>query len=131
MPLPPLGQVTLDEGGPKSTCINATAEILDPTASSPRFILWADCPDGRLSMVVYPTELPGTAKGPPGLRFQDPKTGSTWSSTDGSLTVTALGNVGGVVEGNLVSTMSARLNQSAFSLKGSFRAKRTPDRFSP
>lgn len=126
LPLPAGVEMSVDQGGTKYTCSNPTAEIIDPDASNPRLIVWADCPSGRLSSVTWPTKLPGAVQGDKyALRFGD------WNATKGTVTVTKLGVVGDVVEGSIDAMMSARLNRDPVRIRASFRATRTADRHSP
>ncbi len=126
-----VGTVVVDEGGSTYTCTNAKVEVLDPSSSSPRLVLDADCPNGkRLNVVARPHRLPGNAPVQV-VRFADIGSGEEWAGSDARLDIGKLGDVGNEVSGQLDVTMAPRLNEDPVHVVAYFRATRSPDRSSP
>jgi hypothetical protein len=128
---PSMGSIEIDEGAAHYTCSAASAEVIDASSSAPRLVLSASCPNGkRLSLVAWPTRLPGSAR-VSSVRFLDVASGEEWGSSDASLEVAKFEQVGSEVGGHFDATMGARLNRDPVHVHAVFRAARAADRSSP
>ncbi|WP_437280417.1 hypothetical protein WME90_07600 [Sorangium sp. So ce375] len=107
------------------------AEVLDPDAKAPRFIV-DSCGAGgtHFDIVATGLKLPGELE-VIRVRFLDPKTGSEWTSDTAKLRVTEFTSVGAPVKGTFEATMSARLNRPTERIRGTFSLPRAPDRYPP